>query len=157
MPTAPLLGINFGTSNSAAALLIDGEAAPVPLDGDRAIMPSAVFIGPDGVLCGKAAFDADVANEEGRFMRGLKSLLGSPLLHQTTVAAGRRWRFSDIIADRTGVSHDAIETLLWMGASSLFPPFRAALEARLPKAQTVSEDLMGSVSRGLVLGETKLS
>ncbi len=98
MPAAPLLGIDFGTSNSAAAILIDGEAVPVPLDGHRAIMPSAVFIGPDGFLCGQAAFDAYVANEEGRFMRGLKSLLGSPLLYQTTAAGGRRWRFLDIVA-----------------------------------------------------------
>ncbi|MEM7567793.1 MAG: hypothetical protein AAF321_11240, partial [Pseudomonadota bacterium] len=102
MPPAPLLGIDFGTSNSAAALLIDGEAVPVPLEEGRAVMPSAVFIGPGVFLSGREAFAAYVAGEEGRFMRGLKSLLGSPLLQQSTAAGGRRWRFADIAARYIG-------------------------------------------------------
>ncbi|MEM7568139.1 MAG: Hsp70 family protein, partial [Pseudomonadota bacterium] len=57
----------------------------------------------------------------------------------------------DTILARAGVSKDEIETLLWMGGSSLFSPLREAMEARLPGARSVSEDLLGSVSRGLVL------
>ena len=40
----PVLGIDFGTSNSAAALIdANGQLQVMPLDGLKAAMPTALF------------------------------------------------------------------------------------------------------------------
>ena len=95
---ARTLGIDFGTSNSAVAVWTEKGAEPVALEDGRSVMPSAIFVRPDGdVLFGRAAFAAYVEGDEGRFMRGLKSLLGSPLLHERTFAGGRGRSFAEIV------------------------------------------------------------
>ena len=93
------LGIDFGTSNSAVAVLEEDGPRPIALEDGRAVMPSALFLAPDGtVLFGRAAFRAYVRGDDGRFMRGLKSLLGSALLNERTFAGGRSWRFCELVA-----------------------------------------------------------
>ena len=45
-----LLAIDFGTSNTVAALLVPGQAARVIAFGDSPLLPSAVFAAADGTL-----------------------------------------------------------------------------------------------------------
>ena len=55
------LGIDFGTSNSAAALVgADGKMHTIALDGDRAEMPTALFFASEThtVLYGSEAIQA---------------------------------------------------------------------------------------------------
>lgn len=98
---APLtLGIDFGTSNSAAALIgADGKIQTIPLDGVRAEMPTALFFASEThtVLYGSAAMQAYLAGTEGRLLRSLKSLLGSRLMDEYTTVDGQSIRFFDIV------------------------------------------------------------
>jgi hypothetical chaperone protein len=94
------LGIDFGTSNSAAALVkADGVLQVMQLEATRAEMPTAVFFASEThtVLFGGAAMAAYLAGTEGRLLRSLKSLLGSQLMDESTVVNGQALRFFDIV------------------------------------------------------------
>ncbi len=94
------LGIDFGTSNSAAALIgPDGQMHTIALDGARAEMPTALFFASEThtVLYGSDAMQAYLAGTEGRLLRSLKSLLGSRLMDEYTAVNGQSMRFFDIV------------------------------------------------------------
>ncbi len=101
MPSKPLtLGIDFGTSNSAAALIgADGQMHTIALDVARAEMPTALFFASEThtVLYGSDAMQAYLAGTEGRLLRSLKSLLGSRLMDEYTAVNGQSMRFFDIV------------------------------------------------------------
>jgi hypothetical chaperone protein len=95
------LGIDFGTSNSAMAWAdADGEARLIPLEGDAVSMPTAVFYNAEdrSTHFGRDAVAQYLSGTEGRLMRSLKSLLGSPLLLETTVINHQQISFQDIVA-----------------------------------------------------------
>ena len=94
------LGIDFGTSNSAAAVLQpDGTLRAIALEGERASLPTALFFHADDghVEYGSAALTAYLSGAEGRLMRSIKSLLGSKLMDEQTVINGRATSFFDIV------------------------------------------------------------
>ncbi|WP_420405222.1 Hsp70 family protein [Nisaea sp.] len=94
------LAIDFGTSNSAAAICSDHKIEQIPIEGGEATFPTAVFFPLDGrgMLIGAAAADALIEDEDGRYMRALKSVLGLPLLHEPRTLGGRRRTLSDVVA-----------------------------------------------------------
>lgn len=94
------LGIDFGTSNSAAAWRSGTQPArPLRLEGEHFALPTALFFNAeDGqVAFGREALAQYLSGAEGRLMRSLKSLLGSPLLLEQTEVNGRAMSFQDII------------------------------------------------------------
>ncbi len=94
------LGIDFGTSNSAAALIdADGKLCAIPLDGLKAAMPTALFFSNEThtTLYGTHAMQAYLSGEEGRLLRAIKSLLGSKLMDEQTVVNGQAISFFDIV------------------------------------------------------------
>lgn len=98
--TPPVLGIDFGTSNSAAALIgADGQLHVVPLNGTRSEMPTALFFASEThtVAFGRDAMQAYLAGTEGRLLRSLKSLLGTRLMDEYTAVNGQSIRFFDIV------------------------------------------------------------
>ncbi|MDZ5458113.1 Hsp70 family protein [Azohydromonas lata] len=102
--------IDFGTSNSAVAVPDQAAAAGatrlVALEGPQPTMPTAVFyaVDPDSAAgpelhYGRAAIAAYVDGFDGRLMRSMKSVLGSPLVTQDTdIGAGHRVKYLDVIA-----------------------------------------------------------
>ncbi len=95
-----ILGIDFGTSNSAIAWASPQRSAQlIPLEGDALAMPTAVFYNAEegSTHFGRDAVTHYLEGTEGRLMRSLKSLLGSPLLMETTVINNQLVNFSDII------------------------------------------------------------
>lgn len=97
---APVLGIDFGTSNSAvAALDAGGVARAVPLEGGLATLPTAIFFNAEDktVHFGRDAVALYLSGHDGRLMRSLKSLLGSPLMNEHTAVGWGELRFQDII------------------------------------------------------------
>ena len=95
-----VLGIDFGTSNSAAALIgPDGQMHTIALDGTRAEMPTALFFASEThtVLYGSEAMQAYLSGTEGRLLRSLKSLLGSRLMDEYTAVNGQSIQFFDIV------------------------------------------------------------
>ena len=95
------LGIDFGTSNSAMAWRdTQGNARLISLEGDALAMPTAVFYNTEDHTThfGRDALKHYLEGTEGRLMRSLKSLLGSPLLMETTQIGHAQISFQDIIA-----------------------------------------------------------
>lgn len=93
-------GIDFGTSNSTVALADAQGARLIPLEGGEATLPSAVFWSAEGEPpeFGRAAIAAYVQGVDGRLMRGLKSTLGSGLIHEKTSVGGRAVALRDVLA-----------------------------------------------------------
>jgi hypothetical chaperone protein len=95
-----VLGIDFGTSNSAAALVgEDGQLCVIPLDGQRAAMPTALFFSHEThtTLFGTQAMQAYLSGTEGRLLRSIKSLLGSKLMEEQTLVNGQLLSFFEIV------------------------------------------------------------
>jgi hypothetical chaperone protein len=93
-------GLDFGTSNSAIGLLRNGAAALAPVEGERTLIPSAVFFDYETkgqIQFGEEAIASYIAHVDGRLMRALKSVLGSSLINETTALAGRKVPFVEII------------------------------------------------------------
>ncbi|MDQ6432466.1 Hsp70 family protein [Mesorhizobium sp. LHD-90] len=92
-------GIDFGTSNSTAALFENGKPRLVALEGGHVTMPSAVFFNfeDDRTYFGRRAIEDYTANSEGRLLRALKSVLGTSLIREKTRIKARSMAFTDII------------------------------------------------------------
>ena len=98
--SALTLGIDFGTSNSAAALIdAQGRLQVIALDGPHPEMPTAVFFNQEthSVQYGSEAMQAYLSGTEGRLLRALKSLLGSSLMDEYTAVGERSLRYYDIV------------------------------------------------------------
>jgi hypothetical chaperone protein len=95
------LAIDFGTSNSAAAVPVPNGVFRIPVENGADTLPTAVFF-PDEektIKIGAAASQALIAGEDGRYMRALKSALGLPLLHESRLISGYRRTISGVITE----------------------------------------------------------
>jgi len=93
--------IDFGTSNSAVALPTADGMRLAPVEGEHATLPTAVFFNVDEHTreFGRAALGAYIDGFDGRLMRSMKSILGSPLADTTTdLGDGSAIRYTEIIA-----------------------------------------------------------
>lgn len=101
----PICGIDFGTSNSTLGVVagVAGDARPqlLALEAGEQTLPSAIFFNFDENTAsfGRAAIDEYIEGEFGRFMRSLKSVLGTSLMNQQTHIKQRQVRYSDIIGE----------------------------------------------------------
>ncbi|APW39284.1 heat-shock protein [Rhodoferax koreense] len=95
-----MLGIDFGTSNSAVAL-VDGEGRlrSIPLEPGSPSMPTALFFSNESgqVFYGSAAMQAYLSGTDGRLMRSIKSLLGSSLMDEQTLVNGKLTSLFEIV------------------------------------------------------------
>lgn len=95
-----MLAIDFGTSNSAAAILQDGRPRRITIEPGAETLPTAVFFpARSGAMrIGAAAAEALIAGDEGRYMRALKSVLGTGLFQESRLIAGKRRTLAEIVA-----------------------------------------------------------
>lgn len=104
-PAVPVLGIDFGTSNSAVATAqANGAARLLPLENGLTTLPTAVFFNAEDktVHYGREAMALYLAGTDGRLMRSLKSILGSALMQEHTAIGWGELRFQDILAGFLG-------------------------------------------------------
>ncbi len=94
------LGIDFGTSNSAAGIAVNGKPYLVEIEAGEKTLPTSIFFDFEArrAVFGTAANKALIEGLEGRFMRSLKSVLGTPLMRDIRPMMGERLSFIDIIA-----------------------------------------------------------
>ncbi|MBO9451898.1 Hsp70 family protein [Tropicibacter sp. R16_0] len=97
---SPVLGIDFGTSNSAAGILRDGKPHLIEIEPGQQTLPTTFFFDFDTrkTLIGSPANAALIDGLEGRFMRALKRVLGTSLMHEKRQILNERVTFVDIIA-----------------------------------------------------------
>ncbi|WP_312527802.1 Hsp70 family protein [Paracoccus sp. (in: a-proteobacteria)] len=96
---AATLAIDFGTSNSAAAICENGVLRRIPIARGEETLPTAVFFPARGgaMQIGQDAVEALIDGDEGRFMRALKSILGTTLFHDRRLIGGKRRTLSEIV------------------------------------------------------------
>lgn len=93
-------GVDFGTTNSTVGLCAPGGSpALVAVEGEHVTIPSALFFSLEdgGVHFGRAAVREYMDGAEGRFMRALKSILGTGLMKETTQVGRDRMTFQGLI------------------------------------------------------------
>jgi len=93
-------GLDFGTSNSALGVWRDGAAALAPVEGVSTLIPSAIFFDFEHhgrVLYGREAVDTYIGEHDGRLMRALKTILGSPLIDEATAVGRRRIKLTEVV------------------------------------------------------------
>ncbi|MDO6727859.1 Hsp70 family protein [Cognatishimia sp. 1_MG-2023] len=101
MPTiSPALGIDFGTSNSAVGYLRDEQPHLVEMAPGSTTLPTSFFFDFDTrkTLIGDPANAALLNGDEGRYMRALKRVLGTSLMHEKRQLLNERVTFVDVIA-----------------------------------------------------------
>lgn len=94
------LGVDFGTSNTAAGYMRDGRPHLVTFEPGQTTIPTTFFFDFDTrrLLIGEPANQALLDGVEGRFMRALKRILGTPLMHEPRQFLNERVTFVEIIA-----------------------------------------------------------
>ena len=94
------LGLDFGTSNTAAGLFDGTRPVAVPLEPGKDTIPTAVFVdfADRAFIYGSAAATAMQDGLEGRFMRALKSILGTPIAQEPRMFLNERLTLIEVIA-----------------------------------------------------------
>jgi len=163
-PLSPVAcAIDFGTSNSAIAVPgAAGRMALVDVEAGQVTMPTAVFYQVEGRaahepplrLHGRAALAAYVEGHEGRLMRSMKSVLGSPLAdQQTEVGGGHVVRYLDVV----GGYLQHLKTLAERRAGA--PLTRAVLGRPVffvddnPRRDAQAQDALEAAARGVGFAE----
>lgn len=96
---AAYCGIDFGTSNTTIGVSDSNTARLLPLEGSHLTLPSAMFFDFEDhrTHFGRAAIDHYLQGHDGRFMRALKSILGTALIHEKTYLGRKAMPFSSIL------------------------------------------------------------
>jgi len=100
MQAMPYCAIDFGTSNSAVALPRGEPMMLAPVEGAHTTLPTAVFFNTDEHTraFGRAALAEYIDGFDGRLMRSLKSILGSPLAETVTdLGDGSAIKYTEVI------------------------------------------------------------
>jgi hypothetical chaperone protein len=93
-------GLDFGTSNSAIGIVRDSVPLLAPVENDTTLIPSAVFFDYETrgrILFGAEAVRTYIGQTEGRLMRALKSILGSPLIDETTALGHKKVALTEVV------------------------------------------------------------
>jgi hypothetical chaperone protein len=92
-------GLDFGTSNSTVGVTAGNGFGLCRLEGDNVTLPSAVFFDYEThkVRFGREGISHYIEGGEGRLLRSLKSVLGSPLIDDMTLIQRKRVALRDII------------------------------------------------------------
>lgn len=93
-------GIDFGTSNSSAAITNGNTPRMVDVESGHNTIPTALYFPEKSseVFYGRTAQQKYVDSETGgRFMRSMKRILGTPLMDSSTQINGHMVKFDDII------------------------------------------------------------
>ena len=93
-------GFDFGTSNSAIGIVRGKAPALAPLENGETMVPTSVFFDfteHDRPSYGRAAINAYVSGNEGRLMRGLKTILSTSLISERTALSRKSIALTDVI------------------------------------------------------------
>ena len=140
-------GIDFGTSNSSVGVCDADGPRLLPIQDGATSIPTALFFSFDdhSTTFGNEALERYFARDPGRYLRAVKSVLGTKLFEEGTRVKQKRHSFGDIIAAflrflraAAGESLGAPPTRAVMGRPAFFvdndPTADAAAERQLEAA-----------------------
>lgn len=115
------VGLDFGTSNSAIGYACAGKLALHGFDNGKHVIPSALFYDEEekSLIFGAEAEQLFLAGDDGRYMRALKSILGTGLIEETTRIGARSWPFRDLLARFLAFMKQDLERFLGFEVSHL--------------------------------------
>lgn len=91
-------GIDFGTSNSTCAISTAQGTNLIALELDNVTLPSTLFFGKeDAPVFGRQAVNDYINGEDGRFLKALKSVLGTSLMEEKTTINAQSVSFVEIL------------------------------------------------------------
>lgn len=95
-----VLGIDFGTSNSAVGYAVNGKPELIAIEDGKDTLPTSIFFdsAEQELRFGRAANASLIGRDEGRYMRALKSVLGTSLMHERRYMWGKVMTFVDVIS-----------------------------------------------------------
>ncbi len=95
-----VLAIDFGTSNTAAGVCVNSAPYLIPLEPGETTLPTAVFLdfAARKTVYGRQAARAMMEGSDGRFMRSLKSVLGTPLAREKRQFMNEKLTLIEVIA-----------------------------------------------------------
>jgi hypothetical chaperone protein len=93
-------GIDFGTSNSSIGVCDANGPRLLPIQSGATSVPTALFFSFDdhSTSFGGEALERYFAHEPGRYLRAVKSVLGTKLFEEGTRVRQKRHSFGEIIA-----------------------------------------------------------
>jgi hypothetical chaperone protein len=93
-------GIDFGTSNSSIGVSDATGPRLLPIQRGATSVPTALFFSLDdnSTTYGHEALERYLTREPGRYLRAIKSVLGTKLFEERTQVKRRRYAFGDIVA-----------------------------------------------------------
>lgn len=140
-------GIDFGTSNSTCAVYNGSTVELVPLDNENPVLPSALFFANDGeILFGKEAIAWYIDGEEGRLLRGLKSILGTSLMAERTVVGKKSRKFEDILSIYIGNLKNKAESFLGQSLENIVMGRPVHFHDKNPDADKKSEEILQKIA-----------
>ena len=132
-------GIDFGTSNSAVGVSDAGGPRLLPIQRGTTSVPTALFFAfdDDSTTFGHDALERYFAREPGRYLRAIKSILGTSLFEETTLVRRKQYAFGDIVAAflrflRTAAGNNlgALPTSVVLGRPAFFVDDDPAADAK---------------------------
>jgi hypothetical chaperone protein len=92
-------GLDFGTSNSAIGYATAGAVRLYRHENGSQAIPTALFWDDEdkALFCGQEAETRFLQGHEGRYLRALKSILGTSLAEDATRLGGRSWTFRSLL------------------------------------------------------------
>lgn len=145
-----IAALDFGTSNSTIGIMSGGKPTLLPLSGTRTTAPTAMFF-PQGKplahgIPGQQAIVAYQEADPGRFMRGLKSVLGTPLFEESTQLGIQSVTFKDIIAAYIGNLLAVAQTHLGTPVTHLMLGRPVHFLTNQPDADAIAESQLRQVT-----------
>lgn len=144
-------GIDFGTSNSSVGVCDADGPRLLPIQRGATSVPTALFFSFDdnSTTFGHEALERYFVREPGRYLRAIKSVLGTKLFEETTQTRHKRHSFGEIIAaflrfmrSAAGQNLGAPPTSVVLGRPAFFvdddPRADAAAERQLEAAARVA-------------------
>jgi hypothetical chaperone protein len=144
-------GIDFGTSNSSVGVCDADGPRLLPIQRGATSVPTALFFSFDdnSTTFGHEALERYFVREPGRYLRAIKSVLGTKLFEETTQTRHKRHSFGEIIAaflrfmrNAAGQNLGAPPTSVVLGRPAFFvdddPRADAAAERQLEAAARVA-------------------
>jgi hypothetical chaperone protein len=142
-------GVDFGTSNSTVGWVRPGQPTLLALEDGKTTLPSVVFFNADedAVRYGRAALLDYLEGYDGRLMRSLKSLLGTPLMDGQTEVAGRALPFRELLGRFIGELRARAQGAAGREFSSVVLGRPVYFIDEDPDADRLAEDTLAGIAR----------
>lgn len=135
MATAPVIGIDLGTTNTVVAVVKDGQASAIPDESGNVLMPSVVSFHPSGnVLVGRAAKERRLVDSINTIY-SVKRLIGRSWDSEEVRKARSRFPFQM----KEGPGQAAL--VVARGETYTLPEISAFV---LRKAKSIAENFLGT-------------